>query len=183
MAIGFVPATRADVTLGLNTRTRVDIALLAQVRVLEPVVVTAQPDPNIGPERMGPERILTDSLLRRLPFRGRDFTGAIAVSPLATARGRPPFNSPLDVSILGRNPRLTTLEIDGTAAGDLLGGVSAPDLGLGARPLAVEALQLLAVEPAPYDVRYGSSSAGTVQAITRSGTAAASAPWIRSTMR
>lgn len=169
-AIGFVPATRADVTLGLNTRTRVDVALAAQVRVLEPVVVTAQPDPDIGPERMGPERILTDSLLRRLPFRGRDFTGAIAVSPLAAVRPRPPFNNILDVSILGRNPRLTTLEIDGAAAGDFLGGVSAPDLGLGARPLAVEALQLLAVEPAPYDVRYGSSSAGTVQAITRSGT-------------
>ena len=120
-------------------------------------------DPDIGPERMGPEQILTDSTLRRLPIRNRDLANAIPLAPLATARDG-------KVSILGRDPRLTTLEIDGTGAGDLLGGVSAPDLALGARPLAVEALQRLEVQPAPYDVRYGSSSAGTVEAITRSGT-------------
>lgn len=162
-AIGFAPATRTDVSLGLNTRTRVDVALLARVQVLESVEVRAAADPSIGPERMGPERVLPDSTLRRLPIRNRDLTTTASLSPLATARNG-------QVSILGRDPRLTTLEIDGTGAGDLLGGASAPDLALGARPLAVEALQRLEVQPAPYDVRYGSSSAGTVEAITRSGT-------------
>ena len=146
-AIGFAPATRTDVSLGLNTRTRVDVALLARVQVLESVEVSATADPNIGPERMGPERIITDSTLRRLPIRNRDLTTTASLSPLATARNG-------KVSILGRDPRLTTLEIDGTGAGDLLGGASAPDLALGARPLAVEALQRLEVQPAPYDVRY-----------------------------
>lgn len=162
-AIGFAPATRPEVSLGLNTRTRVDVALLTRIQVLEPVEVSAAADPNIGPERMGPERILTDSTLRRLPIRNRDLTTTASLSPLAIAR----FGA---VSILGRDPRLTTLEIDGTGAGDLLGGASAPDLALAARPLAVEALQRIEVQPAPFDVRYGSSSAGTVEAITRSGT-------------
>ncbi len=161
-AIGYAPASRADVFLALTTRTRVDVALVSGVQVLEPVVVSAEADPDIGPDRMGPEKVLTDSTLRRLPFRNRDLATAIPLAPLATARDG-------QVSILGRDPRLTTLEIDGTAAGDLLGGVSAPDLALAARPLAVEALQRLEVQPAPYDVRYGSSSAGTVEAITRSG--------------
>jgi hypothetical protein len=161
-AIGFSPVSRSGVALTLTTRTRVDVALVTPVQMLEPVVVSAETDPNIGPERTGPERILTDSTLRRLPVRNRDLTG-IPVSPLAAFSGS-------KLSILGRDPRLTTLEVDGTAAGNLLGGVSAPDLELAARPLAVEALQRLEVQPAPYDVRYGSSSAGTVEAITRSGT-------------
>jgi len=164
-AIGFAPAAQTDVSLGLNTRTRVDVALVAQVQVLEPVVVSATASPNIGPERMGPERILTDSTLRRLPVRGRELMSTVPVGPLATISGVPP-----KVSILGQDPRLTTLEIDGAAAGDLLGGASAPDLALAARPLAVETLLRLEVQPAPYDVRYGSSSTGTVEAITRSGT-------------
>jgi hypothetical protein len=162
-AIGFAPATRADVSLAQNTRTRVDVALVSHAQVLEPVVVHLEADPDIGPERMGPEQTLTDSTLRRLPVRNRDLTNTIALTALATAAGG-------QVSILGRDPRQTTLEVDGTAAGDLLGGVFAPDLGLGARPLALEALQRLHVQPAPYDVRYGSSSAGTVEATTRSGT-------------
>ena len=54
-AIGFAPATSTDVSLGLNTRTRVDVALVTQVQVLEPVEVRAGADPHIGPERMGPE--------------------------------------------------------------------------------------------------------------------------------
>jgi hypothetical protein len=161
-AIGYAPATRADVFLALSTRTHVDVALGSRVQVLEPVVVSAASDADIGPDRVGPEKVLADSTLLRLPFRNRDLVSAVALAPLATA-------SDGQVSILGRDPRLTTLEIDGTAAGDLLGGVSAPDLALAARPLAVEALQRLEVQPAPYDVRYGSSSAGTVQAITRSG--------------
>jgi hypothetical protein len=162
-AIGFAPATRTNLSLGLNTRTRVDVALVARVHVLAPVEVSASPDPSIGPERMGPAQSLSDSTLQRLPARSRDLTGTIALFPLATRSG-------LDVSILGRDPRLTTLEVDGTAAGNLLGGVAAPDIGLGARPLAIEALQRLEVQPAPYDVRYGSSSTGMVEAITRSGT-------------
>jgi hypothetical protein len=162
-AIGFAPATRAGVSLPLNVRTRVDVRLEERVHVLEPLEVHAEADPAIGPERMGPEQVLTDSTLRRLPFRSRDPVTAVALASGVTVRDS-------RVSIAGRDPRLTTLEIDGTAAGDLLGGTAAPDLALGARPLAVEALQRLEVQPAPYDVRYGSSSEGTVEAITRSGT-------------
>jgi hypothetical protein len=162
-AIGFAPVTRSVVTLGLNTRTRVEVALVAQAQVLQPVEVRATADPAIGPERMGPEQVLADSTLLRLPVLRRELTTIIPLSRLATRSG-------LGVSILGRDPRLTTLEVDGTAAGDLLGGVAAPDLFLAGRPLAVEALQRLEVQPAPYDVRYGSSSAGTVQLITKSGT-------------
>jgi hypothetical protein len=161
-AIGYAPATRADLFLALTTRTRIDVALMSRVQVLEPVVVSAEADPSIGPERMGPEQVLSDSTLLRLPIRNRDLPRAIPLGPFAASSGA-------QVSILGRDPRLTTLEVDGTAAGDLLGGVAAPDLALAARPLAVEALQRLEVQPAPYDVRYGSSSAGTVEAITRSG--------------
>jgi hypothetical protein len=162
-AIGFAPASRATVSLGLGARVRVDVDLASRVQVLEPVVVSAQADPTLGPERMGPEQVLTDSTLRRLPVLRRELTNAIPLTALAAARAG-------GTSILGRDPRFTTLEVDGTAAGDLLGGAAGPDLLLGARPLAVEALQRLEVQPAPYDVRYGSSSAGTVEAITRSGT-------------
>jgi len=58
------------VTLGLNTRTQVNVALVAQVQVLQPVEVSAAASPAIGPERMGPEQVLADSTLLRLPVLG-----------------------------------------------------------------------------------------------------------------
>src|SRR5690349_10177035 len=51
-AIGYDPAARTDVSLALDTRTRVDVTLVARAHVLEPVVVSARTDPAIGAERM-----------------------------------------------------------------------------------------------------------------------------------
>jgi hypothetical protein len=160
-AIGFAPAARDGVLLRLNERVRLDVTLTPQIPVLEPLVARAEADPLIGPERTGPAQVIPESTLVRLPLQGRDLIKAALLSPLATA-------GPGGVSIAGQNARLTTFEVDGVAAGDLLGGVTPPGQDLGARALALEALQELQVLPAPFDVRYG-TSAGLVHAITRSG--------------
>jgi len=160
-AIGFTPAARDSVLLRLGVRTRLDVTLTPRIPVLEPIVAHAEADPLIGPERTGPAQVIPESTLVRLPLQGRDLIRAALLSPLVTA-------GPGGVSIAGQNPRLTTFEVDGVAAGDLLGGVTPPGQDLGARALAVEALQELQVQPAPFDVRYG-TSAGLVHAITRSG--------------
>jgi hypothetical protein len=161
-AIGFAPVSRDGVLLPLGERTRLDLTLSPRIHLLEPLVVRSDVDPLIGADRTGPAQVVPESTLSRLPLRGRDLANAALLSPLATAgRG--------GLSIAGQNARLTGLQVDGAAGGDLLGGIAPPEQLFGARALAVEALQEVQVLAAPFDVRYGSSAAGVVQAISRSG--------------
>jgi Carboxypeptidase regulatory-like domain len=161
-AIGFAPVSRDTVHLPLGDRTRLDVRLFPRIQPLEPLLVRSDVDQLIGADRTGPAQLVPESTLSRLPLRGRDLANAALLSPLVTSgRG--------GLSIAGQNARLTALQVDGAAGGDLLGGVAPPEQLFGARAVAAEALQEVQVLAAPFDVRYGSSAAGVVQAITRSG--------------
>ena len=158
-AIGFEPARRDSVFLSLGQRLRLEFKLQPGLAVLEPIVVHSEVDPLINPGRTGPSQVVTESTLARLPIGGRTLTGVARLSPLVTGDG----------SIAGQNDRLTTLQIDGTTSSDLLGGINPPGVGLGLRTIAVEAVKEVQVQAAPFDVRFGTFSAGLVNAVTKSG--------------
>lgn len=158
-AIGFAPARRDGVFIALGQRLRMDLALEPGVAVLEPLVVRASVDPLINSGRTGPGRIVSESTLTRLPISGRRLADVARLSPLVTGAG----------SIAGQNDRLTPVQIDGTGASDLLGGIDAPGQSLGLRTIAVEAVREVQVLAAPFDVRYGSFATGLVAAATKSG--------------
>ncbi|MGH7513361.1 MAG: TonB-dependent receptor [Gemmatimonadales bacterium] len=158
-AIGFQPLRRDSVFLSLGQRLRVDVVLLPGVTMLEPIVVHAADDPLINAGRTGPSQVIAESTIARLPIGGRNLTGVAWQSPLVTGDG----------SVAGQNAGLTNLQVDGTAASDLLGGINPPGLGLGLRTIAVEAVKEIEVLAAPFDVRFGTLSAGLVNAVTKSG--------------
>jgi hypothetical protein len=158
-AIGFVPLRREGVFLSLGQRLRLEFGLEAGVAVLDTIVVLAADDPLINSGRTGPSQTVVESTLARLPIAGRNLTGVARLSPLVTGDG----------SIAGRNDRLTSLQVDGAAGNDLLGGLNPPGLGLGLRTIAVEAVKEVQVLAAPFDVRFGTFDAGLVNAVTKSG--------------
>jgi hypothetical protein len=159
-AIGFQPERREGVFLSLGQRRRVDFALLPSVAVLEPITVLAADDPLINAGRTGPVQTISESTLARLAIADRNLLSVASVSPLVTGQG----------SIAGQNDRLTGVQVDGAAGGDLLGGVSTPGQGLGLRTIPVEIAREVQILAAPFDVRYGGFAAGLVNVVTKSGT-------------
>lgn len=158
-AIGFAPVRRDGVVLFLGQRLRLDFSLRPGITVLEPITVRAADDPLINSGRTGPSRVIPKSTLARLPISGRNLTSVALLSPLVTGDG----------SVAGQNDRLTTLQVDGATASDLLGGVNTPGRGFGLRTIAVEALREVQILAAPFDVRFGAFTAGLVNAVTKSG--------------
>jgi hypothetical protein len=167
-AIGFAPASRTGIQVSLGERRRVDLILAVAVLELPEIAVTATVDPLVNAGRTGPAQTIGDTLISRLPVRGRDFAQLVYLSPQAvlTPSG--------GVSIAGQSDRLNGLQIDGATNLDLVGasgggGIGTPAANSGVRTLSVEALRELQVLTAPFDVRYGTFAGGLVNAVTRSG--------------
>jgi hypothetical protein len=158
-AIGFQPAGREGVFLSLGQRLRIDFPLQREVAVLQPITVLAADDPLINAGRTGPSQIIAESTLARLPIFGRNVLTVARLSPVVTGDG----------AVGGQNNRLTAVQTDGAAGGDLLGGLKTPGRDLGLRTVAVEAVKEVQVLAAPFDVRFGSFSAGLVNLVTKSG--------------
>jgi hypothetical protein len=158
-AIGFEPVRRDGVFLSLGQRLRADFTLHAGVALLQPITVQAADDPLINSGRTGPSRIVGESTLARLPILGRNLLPVARLSPIVTGDG----------AVAGQNSRLTGVQVDGAAGGDLLGGLKTPGQDFGLRTVAVEAVKEVQVLAAPFDVRFGWFSTGLVNVVTKSG--------------
>ena len=160
-AIGFQPATRADISLSLGQRLTTDVVLLPEAVRLEELRVTAAADPLINAARTGPSQQISDSAIARLPLQGRNFTDLMQVSPQVVG-----------TSVAGQNNRYNNLQIDGGVNNDVFGlaEIGSPGGQARARPIPVEAVKEFQVLVAPFDVRQGSFTGGLVNTITRSGT-------------
>lgn len=165
-AIGFEPNSRTGIFLALGQRYQANFELKPQVVRLEELTVVAVTNPLINQGRTGPASTITDTAIARLPLLGRNFTSLISTNPQVVP-GRTG-----GVSIAGQNNRFNTILVDGGVNNDVFGlpASGTPGGQAGAKPLSVEALKEFQVLVAPFDVRYGSFSAGLVNAITKSGT-------------
>ncbi len=164
-AVGYTPATRGGIMLGLSQRVSADFTLSPAAYELSGLTVTAAPDPLINAGRTGPSYSVPESTAARVPVFERDFLRLAALSPRVI---RTPSGG---LSIAGQPDRLNAIQIDGATNQDLLGssGIGGIQV-LGARTLSIEAIQELQITPAPFDVRYGNFAAGLINAVTKSGT-------------
>jgi hypothetical protein len=174
-AVGFAPARRGGIVLGLGQRLTADFTLSPSAYQLPEIGVTAGIDPLINAGRTGPAQSVSESTMARLPVAGRDF-GQLALLSPQVVRSRPGALSFTGggLSIAGQPDRLNALQIDGATNNDLLGGsllgsIGTPGQDLGARTLSVEAIKELQIISAPFDVRFGNFAAGLVNAVTKSG--------------
>lgn len=159
-AVGFSPAARSGYYLSLGQRLMLDLVLAPATVELEPITVVSRPDPRINASRTGPEQVISESTLSRIPALSRNFADLVRVAPQVSR----------DLSISGQRPSLNGVKVDGATANDLFSGrIGTPGWDLGLRTLSIEALAELQVASAPFDVRFGEFAGGVVNAVTKSG--------------
>ncbi len=170
-APGFRPARQTNIVLILGQRRRVDFVLEPAAIELEPVTVTAGPQPGSNPGRSGPAYFASERELTALPNLTRDLNAALALSPLAALR---PLGG---VSVAGQNQGFNSLQVDGGVNTDLyLGRMPGGAIPSGAIPevlphaISLETVSEFQVLAAPFDVRFGSFAGGLLNAVTKSGT-------------
>jgi hypothetical protein len=163
-AVGFAPTRLSSVYLSLGQRLTADFTLQPAAVEIEPLTVTAPPDPRINSGRTGPEQVIAESTIARLPAQGRNFADLLLLAPQVA---RSPTGG---LSIAGQAVNLNSVRVDGATANDLFTGtIGTPGQDLGARNLAIESIQELQVVSAPFDVRFGDFAGGLVNVVTKSG--------------
>ena len=164
-AVGYAPARRDGLFLGLGQRFTADFALQPVAYELTGITVIAETDPLINAGRTAPSYSVPESTATRVPVFNRDFLRLALLSPRVT---RTPSGG---LSIAGQPDRLNAVQVDGATNQDLLGSSTLAGIQvLGARTLSVESIQELQVISAPFDVRYGNFAAGLINVVTKSGT-------------
>ena len=166
-AIGFEPAGQDGVFLRLGELVTVDFILLTSVTQLQEIAVTEPGGSTPDAARTGPARIISDSLIARLPVGGRGYTALALLSPQVTT-------SPNGgLSFAGQHDRFNSIQVDGATNNDLFGsaesGAGTPGWAVGLNAFSPEAVEELQIVSAPFDVRYGNFAGGLINAVTRSG--------------
>ena len=132
-----------------------NIALSDDISELERIIV--RPDFfSVEKDRLGTAKKINSQIMNSLPSATRNYASFAELSPLS--RG--------GTQIAGAKSSMTGLSLDGVSNrrgvfGDLTGG---------AFPVSMEAIQEFEVATNSYDVTSGRGGAGTIKAITKSGT-------------
>ncbi|HEX5632486.1 MAG TPA: carboxypeptidase-like regulatory domain-containing protein, partial [Gemmatimonadales bacterium] len=112
--IGYQRQVRDGQTVSLSQDLVVDFRLSPQPVQLGLVTVTPEASPVLSAERTGPATLVSDSLLRRLPTLGRNFTDFLMLVPQVSDAGP-------GLSAAGANNRYNNIQIDGASENDLFG--------------------------------------------------------------
>ena len=163
--IGFKEQNFSDVNLGLGNNPELDLKLLSTSTLLEEVVVS-------GASR----RVITGGVtvgraqLNTLPTIGRSLSDFTRLTPQSNNN-----------SYAGTNFRYNNVTVDGAinndafgfsnSAGGTSGGGQSGTAGAGTRtnPYSIDVIQEVQVQLAPYDVKIGNFTGGSVNAVTKSG--------------
>lgn len=161
--VGYQEFTRTGVFLTLGQTLRVDVSLSEAITTLGDIIVTARPDPVINAGRTGAETSISREQINNLPTLNRNLTDFTRLTPQAAGGGSSSFG--------GANNRYNNITIDGAVNNDVFGLASSGTPGGQANtsPIALDAIEQIAVVLAPYDVTVGNFTGAGVNAVTRSG--------------
>jgi hypothetical protein len=167
---GFMAVASRTVPLALGATADIELWLRPAALVLPEMVVRGADTAIRNPSATGIGQSIGARELRDTPLNGRNFTDALALSPLVQlgASGIP-NRSGGTVTFAGMRRGATQIQIDGaTAASTFFGG---EPRGSDRMPfaLSLEAIQELEIVAADYDVEYGPGG-GAINAVTGAGT-------------
>jgi len=157
--IGYSTSTYTDIVLKLGENYVQDAELPQATTALQEVVVsTAARNPILSSERTGTQTNVSSGDLARLPTISRSITDFAKLSPQNQGN-----------SFSGRDGRFNTITVDGAAFNNNFGLSSNPLPGGNAQPIALDAIEEISVNIAPYDVRQSQFTGASINAVTRSG--------------
>eukprot|EP01133_Synstelium_polycarpum_P003079 gene3079-3529_t len=164
--IGYNKQEKDNLNLSLGADQRMDFTLLDEGQQLSEVVVAG----TRGGTKMGTGTRIGEEQIKNLPTVSRSLTDVTRLTPQGSK----------DNSFVGTNFRYNNVTIDGAINNDAigfspsLGGQSGssgmPGSSTRTSPVSLDAIQDVSVLLAPYDVKIGNFTGGSVNAVTRSGT-------------
>ena len=161
---GFQPKPQKDVIVNLGTST--DLALvLSNVAVSEEVTVTAQSSDVFSSARTGAATTVARQALMTLPTINDRINDFARLTPQYMNNGPGGFPG----SFGGMDSRYNNITIDGSYFNNSFGLQGQPGDRTGVAPIAMEAVEEIQVNVAPYDVRQGNFVGAGINSVTRSG--------------
>lgn len=164
--LGFKEEVFTDVNLSLGNNPDVNVSLVNTATVLTEVTVSAA-----GKKQLPGATTIGSRQLSTLPTLGRSLSDFTRLTPQSNNN-----------SFAGTNFRYNNLTIDGSVNNDAIGfsnsfgGVSgggqsgAAGAGTRTNPYSLDVIQEVQVQLAPFDVKQGNFTGGSVNAVTKSGT-------------
>ncbi len=161
---GFQPKPQREVIVNLGTAT--DLVLtLSNVAVSEEVTVTAQSSDVFSSARTGAATTIARQSLMTLPTISDRINDFARLTPQYMNNGPGGFPG----SFGGMDSRYNNITIDGSYFNNSFGLQGQPGDRTGVAPIAIEAVEEIQVNVAPYDVRQGNFVGAGINSVTRSG--------------
>ena len=164
--IGYTSQKKDNISLNLGVDQRFDFTLQDEGHQLSEVIVLGVG----GGGKVGPGTHIGEAQIKTLPTVNRSLTDVTRLTPQGSK----------DNSFVGTNFRYNNVTIDGAINNDAigfspsLGGQSGssgmPGSSTRTNPVSLDAIQDVQVLLAPYDVKIGNFTGGSVNAVTRAGT-------------
>jgi hypothetical protein len=165
---GFQDQTAEDIHVRLGQTTDLDFNLQL-ASITEAITVTGESTAIINSGRTGAASNVSTEAIETLPTISRGLEDFARTNPFFSVI--PDNDADSQVSVAGRNNRYNNISIDGAVNNDLFGlsDSGVPGGQTQTTPISLDAIQELQLLVAPYDVRQGGFSGGSINAITRSG--------------
>jgi len=157
--VGYKDVVREGVYLSLGQNLRFDQKLSDATTELSEVTVSSRRDPVMNADHTGAQTTIQRETIERLPTLNRSFGDFTRLTPQANGN-----------SFGGRNTGFNNLTIDGAIFNNSFGLSGTVGGQAGAQPISIDAIDQIQVSIAPFDVRQGSFTGASINAVTRSGT-------------
>ncbi|MFZ4860745.1 TonB-dependent receptor [Sphingobacterium sp. Mn56C] len=168
--VGQNTQTREDIFVRLGAAQDLDFIMQEGSKALDEVVVSARAGQKQRADSYGTGKNISAEQVRNAPTVSRSITDVTRLTPQASR----------DNSFGGTNFRYNNVTIDGAINNDAIG--FSPSLGgqtgtsgmagssTRTNPVSIDAIQDMQVYLAPFDVKIGNFTGGSINAVTRSGT-------------
>ena len=163
--VGFKDQTVNNVFLTLGNTTRLNFVLAAEAQALNEVVVVG----NTQATKTGAGTTVSREAIQQVPTISRSISDFTRLDPRNSNN-----------SFAGSSFRYNNITLDGAVNNDAigfspsLGGTSGtsglPGSSARANPISLDAIQEIQASVAPFDVKLGNFTGGSINAVTRSGT-------------
>ncbi|MBS1607081.1 MAG: TonB-dependent receptor, partial [Bacteroidetes bacterium] len=158
--VGFKEQKQENITLVVGQDFVADIKMTAETKELAAVSVSAsRQNKTFNNNRTGAQEIITRQQIERLPTITRSIQDFAKLEPSSNG-----------LSFAGSNPGLNNITVDGADFNNSFGLSSTLGGQANAQPIALDAIEQIQVNVAPYDVRQGGFTGAGVNSVTRQGT-------------
>jgi len=170
--IGYHEQKADGIRLTLGENRRLSFTLVESAIELQAINVTAEKNEILSANRTGAETHISEQEIDDLPSIARSIQDFARLSPQVVGTNIGNSDNTGGSSIGGNNNRFNNIQIDGAILNDVFGLAASGTPGgqANVQPISLDAIQEFQVAIAPYDVRQGGFTGGSINAVTRSGT-------------